>query len=298
MLDPCGGPCLGARKRLGFLLANGAAGARRRRRPRPNRDDMLIATFNCNSIRVRLETILAWLAEHRPDVLALQETKCPDESFPADAIREAGWHVVYRGEKSYNGVAVLTAREPDEASFGLGDGDGGESGTRLARVRLGDVHVLNTYVPQGWAIGSEKFRFKLDWLARLRAYVERNFDAKRSKLIWAGDLNVAPTPADVYDPKRIWPHVCFCQEVIDAFENVAAWGFVDVFRKHIPQEGVYTYWDYRIRTSVRDNLGWRIDHVLATAPAAAKSTECFVDFGPRRAAKPSDHTFVAARFET
>jgi exodeoxyribonuclease-3 len=256
---------------------------------------MLIATFNCNSIRVRLEVILAWLARHRPDVLAIQETKCPDGQFPAEAFAQAGWQVAFRGQKAYNGVAVVSRETPDEVTFGLGDDD--ESQTRLACVRLGELYVLNTYVPQGDELGCEKFRFKLRWLARLGAYLRQRFDPKASKLVWVGDLNVAPTEIDVYDPRSLWPHVCFCQEAIDALASVVSWGFVDVFRKHLPGEGVYTFWDYRLPRAVQRNLGWRLDHVYATEPVAARSTGCFVDVEPRKADRPSDHTFVAATFD-
>jgi exodeoxyribonuclease-3 len=257
---------------------------------------MLIATFNCNSVRMRLEIILDWLDAHQPDVLALQETKCQDAQFPVDAFTEAGWRVAFRGQKSYNGVAMVTAAEPEEVSFGLCDGDGGESETRLAHVRLGDVHVVNTYVPQGRELGSEAFAFKLDWLRRLGEYMRARLDPSRDRLVWVGDLNIAPTPADVYDPKGFWPSVCFCQEVIDALAELTSWPLVDIFRKHIPGEGAYTFWDYRLPQSVPRNLGWRLDHILATPPMAGRSTECFVDIDPRKAEKPSDHTFVAARF--
>jgi len=256
---------------------------------------MRIATFNCNSVRVRLPGILAWLAEHDPDVLCLQETKCTDEAFPAEAFAGAGRHVVFRGEKTYNGVAVVTRRQSDEVSFGLGDDDGA-SQTRLACVRLGDLHVLNTYVPQGYELGTDRFQFKLDWFGRLRNYLARRFDPKTSRLVWVGDLNVAPTEMDVYDPKGIWPHVCFCQEAIDALRSVTDWGLTDVFRKHLPDPGVYTFWDYRIPRSVQRNLGWRLDHVWATAPVAAASTACEVDLAPRKADHPSDHTYVLATF--
>ncbi|HUT56271.1 MAG TPA: exodeoxyribonuclease III [Phycisphaerae bacterium] len=256
---------------------------------------MLIATFNCNSIRQRLEAVLKWLAEHKPDALALQETKCRDEQFPAEAIREAGWHVAFRGEKSYNGVAVITRDEPDEVSFGLGDDDGA-SQTRFAHVRLGGVHLLNAYAPQGRQIGAEPFVFKLEWFVRLREYLGRHFDPARSKVVLVGDLNIAPTPADVYDSKAVWPHVCHCQQVVDAYEGLIDWGLVDVFRKHIPGEGAFTFWDYRMPRAVERNTGWRLDHVLATGPLAQTSTDCFVDLAPRTADKPSDHTFVAATF--
>jgi len=258
---------------------------------------MLIATFNCNSVRSRLEVILAWLYRHRPDVLALQETKCADDQFPVQAFTKAGWHVVYRGQKRYNGVAMITRHRPDEVSFGLQDGDEGESEPRLACIKLGALRVLNTYVPQGRELESENFQDKLRWFERLRGYLERNFNASRTKLAWVGDLNVAPLAMDVYDSKRIWPHVCHCREVIDAFENVTSWGLIDVFRKHLPEAGTFTFWDYRLPKAVDRNLGWRIDHVLATRSLAKASTDCFVDIGPRKVEKPSDHTFVAARFE-
>ena len=258
---------------------------------------MLIATFNCNSVRMRLGTILAWLEKYSPEVLALQETKCPDEAFPQESFTEAGWKVVFRGQKSYNGVALVTKEEPAEVRFGLEDGDDGQSQPRLACIKLGKIWVLNTYVPQGRSLDSESFIFKLEWFVRLRDYLKRNFNPTRNKVVWVGDLNVAPAPIDVYDSKAVWPHVCHCQEVIEAFEDVAAWGLVDIFRKHIPGEGVFTFWDYRAGRDLKGRTGWRIDHILATEVLAKTSRECFVDTGPRKGPRPSDHTFVAARFE-
>lgn len=257
---------------------------------------MRIATFNCNSIRVRLPAVLEWLDRHSPDVLALQETKAVDGDFPAAAFAERGWSVSFRGEKSYNGVAVVCRREPDLVEFGLGDGDDGASETRLVRVRVDDVDVVNTYVPQGRALDSDMFQFKLRWFSRLRDYFAARFMPGRDKLAWVGDLNVAPLSIDVYDSKAVWPHVCHCREVIDAFAAVTGWGFVDVFRKHLPEPGTFTYWDYRQRGSLERNRGWRIDHVLASAPLAGKSTGCLVDKEPRMRERPSDHTFVYADF--
>ena len=245
-----------------------------------------------------MDIILAWLARHQPDALALQETKCRDEDFPAQVLADAGWRVAYRGEKSYNGVAVITREKPKTVSFGLQDGDHGESETRFAHVRLGPVHLLNSYVPQGRDLESEHFQFKLQWFARVRKYLEDHFDAARSRVVWVGDMNVAPTPMDVYESKKVWPHVCHCEEVIQAFEDTVSWGMEDVFRKHLPQEGVFTFWDYRAPSSVERNMGWRIDHILATPALARTSSDCFVDIEPRKAERPSDHTFVAARFDT
>ncbi len=256
---------------------------------------MLAATFNCNSIRQRLDQVLAWLEAHEPDVLALQETKVADELFPLEPFVSRGWRVAFRGQKAYNGVALVTREEPARVSFGLGDDDG-ESGPRLAAIELSGVHVVDTYVPQGQSLDSDKFRTKLEWLARLRRYFEARFDPARDRVLWLGDLNVAPLAIDVYDSKKVWPHVCHCQEVIDAFGSVTSWGFEDVFRKHLPGEGAFTFWDYRMRDSLDQNRGWRIDHVQATAPLAERSQEVWVDREARRAEKPSDHTFVAARF--
>ena len=258
---------------------------------------MLIATFNCNSIRSRLGIVLDWLESHRPDVLALQETKCADDPFPAEAFEQAGWHIAYRGEKRYNGVAMITPTPPDEVHFGLEDGDDGVSETRLARIRVGKINVLNTYVPQGRDLADEQFQFKVEWLTRVQAYLAKHFDPQRDRLVWVGDLNIAPTPGDVYDSETLWPNVCHCRQVSDVYDALLEWGLVDIFRKHIPNEGVFTFWDYRLPHGVSRNLGWRLDHILATPPMAETSTECLVDTGPRRAEKPSDHTFVAARFD-
>ncbi len=252
---------------------------------------MRIATFNCNSVRQRLEQILAWLKQNQPDLLALQETKVVDDDFPAEAFRDIGWQVYYRGEKSYNGVAMVCLRQPQVVDFGLGD-DAGESEPRLAHVRLDGLEIVNTYVPQGQDLESEKFRFKLEWFARFRKYLDGKFKPKRDAVLWLGDLNVAPTPADVHDSKKIWPHVCHCQETIDAFTAVTDWGLTDLFRKHLPEPGNFTFWDYRVRGALDRGLGWRIDHFLATPKLAERSLAVTVDVAARRVEKPSDHTFV------
>ncbi|MCC8180720.1 MAG: exodeoxyribonuclease III, partial [Planctomycetes bacterium] len=215
---------------------------------------MRIATFNCNSIRARLPAILSWLERYAPDALALQETKVRDEEFPREPIEAAGWHVVFRGEKSYNGVAVITKGRPEMATFGMGD-DQGASETRLAWVKVNGVNLVNTYVPQGQSLASDKFQFKLEWLARLRLWFDRTFNPETDNIVWVGDLNVAPTALDVYDSNAIWPHVCHCQEVVDAFKQVTDFGFVDIFRQYLPDEGTFTFWDYRQRGSLSRNRG-------------------------------------------
>ncbi|MDR3210865.1 MAG: exodeoxyribonuclease III [Planctomycetota bacterium] len=257
---------------------------------------MRVATFNCNSIRVRLATILKWLDAYSPDILALQETKVTDPLFPVEEFRRHGWWVGYRGEKTYNGVAVVCRKEPETLEFGLGDGDQDKSATRLCHVRVDGLDLVNTYVPQGQSLDSEKFAFKLAWFERLSDYFQRLSPPGKGRVVWVGDLNVAPEAIDVYDSRAIWPHVCHCQEVIDAFRKTQAWGFVDIFRRYLPEAGNFTFWDYRQRASLELNRGWRIDHILASPELAKASTDCKVDREPRQDPRPSDHTFVYADF--
>ena len=256
---------------------------------------MKITTFNCNSIRQRLGVVLEWLEANEPDMLALQETKVVDELFPASAFEDVGWHVTFRGQKGYNGVAVVTRSEPERVSFGLGDDDG-ESEPRLIDATVDGVRLLNTYIPQGYKLDSDKFQFKLRWLERLERYLRERVDLT-SDFVWVGDLNIAPTEIDVYDHKKIWPHVAHCQEMTDWYDRFIGLGLVDVFRKHLPEPGNYTFWDYRYRRSVEANRGWRIDHILASPPMAERSRAVEVDVEPRRRPKPSDHTFVTAIFD-
>jgi exodeoxyribonuclease III len=254
-----------------------------------------VATFNANSIRSRLDTVLPWLASYKPDVLCIQETKVVDGDFPALAFSEAGYQVVFRGEKSYNGVAVAARAEPAEVRFGLDDG-GPADAARLCHVKLGGVHVVNTYVPQGREIDHPMYQYKLQWLARLKAYFGRHF-TPRSKVLWAGDLNVAPEPIDIHNAAEQANHVCYHVDVRKAFADTVAWGFTDVFRRHHPEPGQYTFFDYRTPNAARRGMGWRIDFIFATPPLARCSTDAFIDLAPRLGERPSDHTFLAADFD-
>jgi len=254
-----------------------------------------IATFNANSVRARLDIILAWLEENRPDVLCIQETKAQDPDFPADAFSDAGYNVVFKGEKSYNGVATASLTKPNTVRFGLDDGEPPDE-TRFCYTRIGPVHIVNTYVPQGRETTHEMYQYKLQWFRRLRSYFERNFTT-RKKVLWTGDLNVAPEPEDIYDPKQYTNHVCFEKRVRKAFADTKDWGFVDVFRAHHPEPGHFTFFDYRSIRSVERRTGWRIDHMLATPSLARKSTDSYIDIKPRLKKKPSDHTFLVAEFD-
>jgi exodeoxyribonuclease-3 len=254
----------------------------------------VVATWNVNSIRSRLHSLLPWLERVGPDVVCLQETKVQDRDFPRGPIEEVGYHVAFRGEKAYNGVAVLSRTPMEGVRFGLDDEPRDEA--RLVASTVAGVTIVNTYVPQGRDVGHPAYPYKLAWFERLRAFFEARFSPERP-LLWVGDLNVAPDPIDVHDPKRLVGHVCFNPEVTQALETVRRWGFVDVFRKHRPGPGEYTYYDYRAKHGVAEGKGWRIDHVLATRSLADRSTEAWIDLEPRQGERPSDHAPMLAEFE-
>lgn len=256
---------------------------------------MILASFNANSIRARLPILQRWIGENSPDVLCVQETKVRDEDFPLEPFESAGYHVLFKGEKSYNGVAILS-RLPLEMPHAGFDGEGRDEGSRLLAARVGDIHVVNTYVPQGLDPSSEKFRYKLEWFARLREFFAARFEPGQA-LLWAGDFNVAPEPEDVYDPEGLLGRIGFHPEEHRALASVREWGFVDVFRMFDKKPGRYTFWDYRERDAVARGRGWRVDHLWATAPLAARARRSWIDIAPRLWDRPSDHTFIAAEFD-
>jgi exodeoxyribonuclease-3 len=254
---------------------------------------MKAASFNVNSIRVRLPLVLEWLRQNRPDILAMQETKVQDDEFPRAAFEEIGYRCAFRGQKSYNGVALLATQEMADVEFGLPTEPRDES--RLVKARIGDVTVVNTYVPQGTLPTSDRFQYKLEWFNRLLDYFQSTL-RPTDPVLWMGDLNVAPLAIDVYDPVRLQGHVCYHPEVREALERVTRWGLTDVFRMHCREPGQYTYWDYRPGTPFLRNHGWRLDHILATRPLAQRCVACYIDKGPRAANRPSDHTPIIAEF--
>jgi len=255
---------------------------------------MKIASFNVNSIRSRLPVVLDWLTENQPDVLCVQETKVQDVDFPAEPFDQAGYNYIFKGQKSYNGVAIFSKDKPKNVEFGLDDDP--QDQPRLIKAEIKSIAIVNTYVPQGYLPDSEKFQYKLDWFSRLRRYFEKHFK-QTDPVIWVGDLNIAPEPIDVYDPKALLGHVCYHPAVHRALQGVMQWGFVDVFRMHNKNAGEYTFWDYRMINSFKRNLGWRLDHILATKSLAEKCTACYIDKKPRTAEKPSDHTPIVAEFD-
>jgi len=253
-----------------------------------------IATFNTNSIRARLPIIGEWLERDRPDILCLQETKVQDKDFPEGVFRDRGYHVVTRGQKSYNGVAIASRHPMNDISYSLyGNKEGEEA--RFISAGVGDLEIINVYVPQGQAVGTEKFRHKLLWLRDLLEYVKGVYTPE-DMLLLTGDFNVALEPIDVYDPEKFDGEVCFHPQERAILREYLGWGLVDLFRVYEKAGGKYTFWDYRIPNAVKRNMGWRLDYILVTEPLARKSTRVWVDLEPRLKERPSDHTFLVAEF--
>ena len=252
-----------------------------------------VTTWNINSVRLRINLVAKFLKAVRPDVLCLQETKVQDHEFPAQAFRQAGYHSRFRGMKGYNGVATLSRSEPSSFLHGLHEGPDNED-VRILLTVIDGISIVNTYVPQGYKIGTDKYVFKLEWFLRIRRYFRERLDPAQPA-IWTGDMNVAPEPIDVYHPDRRVNDVDFHIDARNAYKSVVEWGFVDTFRARHPDRVQYTYWDY-FRNAFEHNWGWRIDHILATAPLAARLMQTDVDTGPRARTGASDHTVVWAEF--
>lgn len=254
-----------------------------------------LATFNVNGIRARLPVVVDWITSRKPDVLCLQEIKCQDKDFPAGSFDAAGYRAAVRGQKSFNGVALLTRRDPETVIGDFADGEPDEEARFLA-AKIDGVWVVNTYVPQGRDPDHPAFQTKLGYFARLKRWLQNHCDPGRP-LVWTGDINVAPTALDVFDPKRLQGSVGFHPLEHRALSEVASWGLTDCFRKHHPDQKQFTFWDYRLPKSFERNLGWRLDHILATPPLAALCIDCGVDTDPRSRPNPSDHTPVWAEFD-
>ncbi len=254
---------------------------------------MKIASWNVNSLRVRLEQVLAWLEANPVDVLGLQETKMPDEDFPRQAIENAGYHVRYTGQKTYNGVALLSREEPRDVELDL-PGMGDDPQRRFIAGTVNGIRIYNLYVPNGQAVGSEKFDYKLRWLASLRDLLEQAL-TKHAKIVVIGDFNIAPADADVHDPQD-WAGKIHCSEPERAaLRALTDLGLEDSFRQFDQEPGLFSWWDYRM-AAFRRNRGLRIDLILASPSMARTCTASSIDRGPRAAERPSDHAPVIAEF--
>lgn len=253
---------------------------------------MLLATWNVNSLKVRLPHLLTWLQSARPDIVALQETKLTDEAFPAAELEGAGYQCAFSGQKTYNGVAVLS-REPitDVVTDLPGFAD---PQRRVLGCTIGELRVLNLYVPNGQTVDSEKYLYKLDWLQALEGYCRAALQAHPLMAV-VGDFNIAPADRDVHDPDAWRGSVLVSPAEREAFERLTELGFVDTFRLFNSDGGFYSWWDYRMG-AFRRNHGLRIDHVLASEPLAQRCLGATIDVEPRTWNRPSDHVPVVARF--
>ncbi|MBN1625474.1 MAG: exodeoxyribonuclease III [Deltaproteobacteria bacterium] len=255
---------------------------------------MKIATFNANSIRSRDKIISDWIRAEQPDILCLQETKVQDKDFPVKGFTDLGYKVIFRGQKAYNGVAIASRHPFSDVRLNLKDTEEGQA--RFVSAIIDDVNVINAYVPQGFAPGTDKFRYKLEWLQDLLAHIDRNYN-NAMPVIMTGDFNVALEPIDLYDPEGMKGEVGFHPDEQDMIRRFMDWGFIDIFRVHHKEGGQYTFWDYRIPNGFKRNMGWRIDYIFATKPLADKLTRVWIDKEPRAREKPSDHTFLVAEFD-
>ena len=252
-----------------------------------------VVTWNVNSIRARLERLLAVLARHSPDVVCLQELKVEDAQFPLEAVRGAGYHAVLAGQKTYNGVAILAKEEPTDVRRGLDDGED-DPQARLIVATVRGVRIASAYFPNGGEPTSPKYPYKLEWMRRLRAYLDRHIDPA-SPFLLCGDFNVAPTDLDAKNPEHWRDSVLANDEVRAALEHVRAFGLEDVFRKHHPGEAIYSWWDYRM-LGFQKNDGLRIDHLYGTPSIAARSLSASVDRDERKGKAASDHAPVFCSF--
>lgn len=254
---------------------------------------LTLATWNVNSVRARLERLLAWLARERPDVVCLQELKVSDDDFPRLELEGAGWHVAVHGQKTYNGVAILSRTPLTAVAPGLSDGVA-DPEARLLSAHVGDTRVVSVYVPNGKVVGSDKWAYKLAWMRRLCGYLGRTADPA-SSLVVCGDFNVAPEDRDVARPDEWRDTVLTHADARAALREIAAWGLTDLIRLHHTGAGPYTWWDYRMLGFPKNN-GLRIDHILATKPLAARCREAYVVRDERKGKQPSDHAPVVAVF--
>ena len=256
---------------------------------------MRIATWNVNSITARLPLVLRYLEAARPDVLCLQEIKCVAERFPTAVFNELGYVAEVFGQPTYNGVAILSRTACMDVRRGLPDDEPGAQ-ARLLAATVNGIRIVNVYIPNGQAVGTDKYLFKLDWMRRLRAFFDASYDRK-APILLCGDFNVAPEERDVHNPKAWEGHVLFSEPEREALAHIKGWGFVDAFRLHQPDGGHYSWWDYRAG-AFRRNQGLRIDHIWVSEPLAARCTGVWIDKETRAWERPSDHAPVVAEFQT
>lgn len=250
-----------------------------------------VATWNVNSIKVRREAVLDWLGRNRPDVLCLQELKTTDDAFPFAELHDAGYHAVINGQKTYNGVAILAIQEPTDVVRGMGDDD---QQARLISAMVGNVRVVSAYVPNGAEVDSEKYLYKLAWLARFRDWFSTSFSTA-DEIVLCGDFNMAGTELDLHRPAEWEGTVIWNPRMREEYTRLTQIGLVDVYRCLNPAASEYSWWDYRMNGFARNN-GLRIDYVMATTALSRKAISARIDKAERATERPSDHVPVIVDF--
>jgi len=254
---------------------------------------MKIASWNVNSLKVRLPQVLDWLKHEQPDVLALQETKMTDDVFPVDAIHDAGYQVVYSGQKTYNGVAIIAKQTPEGIVTDIEGLD--DPQRRILAVTIDDIRVVNLYVVNGQAPGTDKFAYKLNWLQKVTDFLDQQLNDFQNVIV-LGDFNIAPDDRDVHDPDKWHEKILCTTEERTALNHILDLGFQDSFRLLHDEGGYYSWWDYRMNKFAR-GMGLRIDLVLASDELSETLSSAYIDVEPRKNERPSDHTPVVAEFD-
>jgi exodeoxyribonuclease-3 len=252
---------------------------------------MKLATWNVNSLKVRLPHLLEWLEANPVDVVCLQETKQQDADFPHAELLAAGYHSVFSGQKTYNGVAILSREPASDVQYGIPNFE--DEQKRVIAATVSGVRVVCVYIPNGQEVGSDKYQYKLKWLAALNVYLKDEL-VKHTKLALLGDYNIAPEDRDVYDPAAWKGNVLVSEPEREAFQGLLQLGLRDAFRLFEQEDKSYSWWDYRMM-AFRRNMGLRIDHILVSQ--TLRCNACHIDKAPRKLERPSDHTLVVAEVE-
>jgi exodeoxyribonuclease-3 len=250
-----------------------------------------VVSWNVNSIRARLDRVVEWVDRTAPDVLCMQETKVADALFPREPFESRGYHVAVFGQPTYNGVAIVARTPIEQIACGLPEPNP-DPGSRLIAATVAGVRVVNVYVPNGRAVDSPYFPMKLEWIRRLRAYLDESAKATDA-IVVCGDFNVTPEDRDVYDPELLRNQIHCHPEERRALAEFAAFGLVDLFRRHHPEPGLFSWWDYRMGAFHR-NWGLRIDQIWASGTVAERCTASSIDRDARKGKQPSDHAPVIA----
>ena len=258
---------------------------------------MKIATWNVNSLNVRLPHVISWLTENQPDILCLQETKQVNEKFEHDAFSAIGYHSYHNGQKTYNGVAIISKKELNNINFNLPNFEDPQKRiiSGILTNNNKSIYIVSAYIPNGQAVDSDKFIYKMNWLNKFSEWVEK-LTKKYDEIILTGDFNIAPEDNDCHDPDAWIGQNLVSLSEREAFKNIIKIGFHDSYRKINPDLKEYSWWDYRM-AGFRRNLGMRIDHILVSTKMVPNITHSYIDKKPRKLERPSDHTPVVTEID-